>query len=157
MALSGFASDFCVRMGMDPATVHRVNLVGGMPLSAVGTFVVGYSHTTTMAIAGISAALFFVHFAGTSGWGYAQIMGVGGYTATVGALMNFSSFLFASLAPVLTGWLLDRTRSFTLSLELCGVIMLLGAASYATLARPPKEGNLVAAITRDRAIVPQVE
>jgi cyanate permease len=148
MASSGFASDFCVRMGVEPAVVYRVNLVVGMPLSALGTFVVGYSETTTMAIAGISAALFFVHFAGTSGWGYAQIMGAERYTATLGALMNFASFLFASLAPVMTGWLLDRTHSFTLSLELCGVIMLLGAVSYLTLAKPPREGNLVDALKR---------
>ena len=140
MAASGFARDFCVRLGIEPAVVYRVNLVVGMPLSAVGTFVVGNSETTAMAIASISAALFFVHFTGTSGWGYAQIMGADRYTATLGAVMDFASFLFASLAPVMTSWLLDRTHSFTLSLELCTVIMFLGAVSYLTLAKPRKAG-----------------
>ncbi len=142
MALSGLVSDWSVRRGAPLPKVHRINLVVGMVLSAAGTLIVGRSETTPMAIGGISAALFFVHFAGTSGWGYAQAMGRDRYTAPIGALMNFASFIFASAAPVVTGWLLDRTHSFTLSLELCSGIMLLGALSYATLARPPHEGTL---------------
>jgi MFS family permease len=142
MALSGLISDFLVGSGMGLAKVHRLNLVVGMLLSAMGTLIVGYSETTTMAIAGISAALFFVHYAGTSGWGYAQTMGTERYAAPVGALMNFAGFTIASAAPVLTGWLLDRTHSFTLALEICSVVMLLGALSYATLARPPREGTI---------------
>jgi MFS family permease len=147
MALSGLMSDWLVRRGASLVKVHRINLVAGMVLSAAGTLIVGRSESTPIAIAGISAALFFVHFAGTSGWGYAQAMGTDRYTAPIGALMNFASFIFASAAPVVTGWLLDRTHSFTLSLELCSAIMLLGALSYATLARPPRQGTLAAGIT----------
>jgi MFS family permease len=147
MALSGLMSDWLVRRGAPLVKVHRINLVAGMVLSAAGTLIVGRSESTPIAIAGISVALFFVHFAGTSGWGYAQAMGSDRYTAPIGALMNFASFIFASAAPVVTGWLLDRTHSFTLSLELCSAVMLLGALSYATLARPPYEGTLGDAAT----------
>lgn len=146
MALSGILSDWMVRRGVGLATVHRFSLIIGMILSSAGTSVVGHSHTTAIAIAGISAALFFVHFAGTSGWGYAQTMGTNLYAAHVGALMNFASFMVASTAPIITGWLLDRTQSFTLALELCSAVTLLGALSYATLARPPREGTLSGAI-----------
>jgi MFS family permease len=148
MALSGIVGDSLVRRGVRIAKVHRLSLVVGMILSAAGTFAVGHSQTTAMAIAGISAALFFVHFAGTSGWGYAQTMGGSLYAAHVGALMNFASFMIASAAPIVTGWLLDRTQSFTLALELCSAITLLGAVSYATLARPPREGTLLGATPR---------
>jgi MFS family permease len=146
MALSGVATDWLVRHEVRIVKVHRLSLVMGMTLSAIGTFVVGHSQTTTTAIAGISAALFFVHFAGTSGWGYAQTMGSNLYAAHLGALMNFASFTIASAAPVVTGWLLDRTHSFTLALELCSMVMLLGALSYATLGRPPREGTLLGTI-----------
>ena len=44
--------------------------------------------------------------------------------------------MIASAAPVLTGRLLDRTHSFTLSLVVCSLVTLLGALSYATLAAP---------------------
>jgi predicted MFS family arabinose efflux permease len=136
MAASGVFTDLLVRRGARPVSVHRVNLVVGMVLSAAGTFVVVRSASTAVAVGGISAALFFIHFAGTSGWGYAQAIGGVRHSASLGALQNFASFTIASAAPVLTGWLLDRTQSFTLSLEACSAVTLLGALSYATLGRP---------------------
>jgi len=88
------------------------------------------------AVAGVSMALFFIHFAGTSGWGYVQTVSPLRYVASLGALQNFASFMIASAAPVLTGWLLDRTHSFTIALGVCSAVTLLGALSYATLAAP---------------------
>ena len=81
-------------------------------------------------------ALFFIHFAGTSGWGYAQSIGAPHHVAPLSALQNFAGFTIASAAPILTGFLLDRTHSFTLSLFLCSAVTLFGALSYATLAAP---------------------
>ena len=96
----------------------------------------GLPLTTIQAVAGISAAIFCIHFAGTSGWGYVQAVSPLRYVASLGALQNFASFLIASAAPVLTGWLLDRTHSFNLALGVCSAVALLGALSYATLAAP---------------------
>ena len=138
MAFNGLVSDWQVQRGQSPATVHRLNLIAGMTLSAAGTFVVVRSASTSEAVAALSAALFCIHFAGTSGWGYAQAIGSRRYVASLGALQNFASFTIASVAPILTGWLLDRTHSFTLALEACSLVTLLGALSYATLGRPPR-------------------
>ena len=136
MISSGMVADWLAKRGSALTTVHRRNLVGGMVLSAGCTFLVARSGSTAMAVAGISMALFFVHFAGTSGWGYVQAVSPERYVASVGALQNFGSFMIASIAPVLTGLLVDRTRSFTLALGVCSVVTLLGAVSYATLAAP---------------------
>ncbi|MDE1178816.1 MAG: MFS transporter [Edaphobacter sp.] len=136
MLSSGFVSDALAARGQQLTTIHRRNLVLGMIASAAGTFFVAHSATTAQAVAGTSAALFFIHFAGTSGWGYVQAISPLRYVASLGALQNFFSFMIASIAPVLTGWLLDRTHSFTLALGLCSAITLLGALSYATLASP---------------------
>lgn len=136
MLTSGVMADACARAGAKLTTVHRVNLVVGMVLSALSTFIVSRSHTTTAAIAGISFALFFIHYAGTSGWGYAQTVSPARYVASMSALQNFAGFVIASMAPVITGALLDRTHSFTLALVVCSTVTLLGALSYATLAAP---------------------
>jgi MFS family permease len=136
MFASGTLSDRLARSGIPLTTIHRRNLVGGMIASAAGTFVVAHSQSTAQAVAGISAALFFIHFAGTSGWGYVQAISPLRYVASLGALQNFASFMIASAAPVITGWLLDRTHSFSIALGVCSAITLLGALSYATLAAP---------------------
>ncbi len=137
MFSSGFLTDLLLKHAHIPLdTIHRVCLVIGMVLSAVSTVVVARSSSTAVAVAGISMALFFIHFAGTSGWGYAQSIGAPNHVASLSALQNFAGFTIASAAPILTGFLLDRTHSFTLSLFLCSAVTLLGALSYATLAAP---------------------
>jgi MFS family permease len=136
MISSGTLADRLARSGMPLTSVHRKNIVVGMIISAASTFVVARSHSTFAAVAGISMALFFIHFAGTSGWGYAQAVSPGRYVASLSALQNFASFMIASAAPVLTGWLLDRTQSFTIALGVCSAVTLLGALSYGTLAGP---------------------
>jgi MFS family permease len=136
MLSSGIVSDRLARAGLPLTTIHRRNLIAGMIVSAASTFVVARSQSTPQAVAGISMALFCIHFAGTSGWGYVQAVSPLRYVASLGALQNFASFMIASAAPVITGWLLDRTHSFTIALGLCSAVTLLGALSYATLAAP---------------------
>ena len=134
MLLSGILSDTLIRGGGSLALVHRRNIVAGMVLSAISTLAVAHASSTTQAVVGVSLALFCIHFAGTSGWGYVQAVSPAAHVASLGALQNFSGFLIASAAPVVTGWLLDRTHSFTAALAICSAVTLLGALSYATLA-----------------------
>jgi MFS transporter, ACS family, L-galactonate transporter len=136
MFSSGVLSDRLVRAGVRLTTVHRCNIVVGMVVSAGSTLAVAHSRSTLGAVGGISLALFFIHYAGTSGWGYVQAVSPNHCVASLCALQNFASFMIASTAPVLTGWILDRTHSFNLSLILCSAVTLLGALSYATLAAP---------------------
>ncbi len=136
MYASGILSDALARRGVPLVILHRRNIVAGMIVSAAATLFVAHSTTTPQAIAGLSAALFFIHFAGTSGWGYVQAISPPGMVASLGALQNFASFMIASAAPVVTGRLLDRTHSFTIALGVCSAVTLLGALSYATLAAP---------------------
>jgi MFS family permease len=136
MLSSGAIADWLGHAGTPLATVHRRNIVVGMIISGASTFLVARSNSTLEAVAGISMAIFFIHFAGTSGWGYVQTVSPLRYVASLSALQNFASFMIASAGPVLTGWLLDRTHSFTIALGVCSVVALLGALSYATLAAP---------------------
>ena len=145
MLTSGIVADRFARAGTALPTVHRRNLVVGMVLSAASTLFVAHSHTTAGAVAGISFALFCIHFAGTSGWGYTQAVSPGHLVASLSALQNFAAFMIASAAPVVTGMILDRTHSFSLALILCSVVTLLGALSYATLAAPQPMTSSVAA------------
>jgi cyanate permease len=82
-------------------------------------------------------ALFFTYLAGNSGWGLVQSIAPSGIVASVGTIQNFGSFVCASFAPVLTGWLLDRTHSFHLTLVICSMVSILGALSYLLIVKDP--------------------
>ena len=138
---SGLVADALVRAGSDPLRCRRWIILAGMVLSAGFTFLVAGAGSTRAAVLLIAAALFCVHFAGTAAWGVVQFAAPAGRVAAVASIQNFGSFMVASVAPWITGWLLDRTHSFHVALLLCSGVTLAGALAYAVLVRGPIVGS----------------
>ncbi len=67
--------------------------------------------TATGAVICVSVAIFFIYFGGNAGWGLAQAMSPVHMDGSVSAIQNFGSFICASLAPIITGWLLEHIPS----------------------------------------------
>ena len=130
MWVNGALVDALARRGCDLAKTRKAAIVCGLMLSALGTLLVVQSTTPVQAVAFISMALFCVHFAGTSAWGLVQVMVSPGKVASVAAIQNFGSFVFASFAPIVTGWVVDTTGSFNLALTIAAAVTFTGALCY---------------------------
>ena len=139
MLINGWVADALVRRGADPLRSRKLLVVCGMVCSAACTFMVTRAESSASAVAIIGMALFFIHFGGTSAWGLVQVAAPARLVGTIGATQNFSSFLFASIAPLLTGWILDRTHSFQIALVICACVTFLGALAYLGLVQKPIE------------------
>ncbi|MGA2539128.1 MAG: MFS transporter [Terracidiphilus sp.] len=137
MFISGVIADLLVRHGVTPIRSHKTLLITGMTCSALCTLGVPYLSTATEAACGIGMALFFIYLAGNSGWGLVQCIAPPGVVGSVATIQNFGSFVCASFAPVITGWLLDRTHSFYIPLVICAMIAILGALVYIFIVRKP--------------------
>jgi len=144
MLVSGVVADKLVQRGANPIRSRKLLIVVGMICSAACTLLVTHAETSAGAVAIIGMALFFIHFAGTSAWGLVQAAVPAQLVGSAGATQNFCSFLFASVAPVLTGWFLDRTHSFHIALTICACVTFLGAMAYLTLVQKPIESPLSA-------------
>lgn len=137
MLLSGIIVDCLVRSGIPPIRSHRTLILIGMTCSAACTLLVPYVPGATGAVIAIGMALFFNYLAGNSGWGLVQSIAPRGIVGSVATIQNFGSFVCASFAPVITGWLLDRTHSFHLTLVICSMMSILGALSYLLIVKDP--------------------
>lgn len=137
MLINGFVTDELVNRGLSPLKSRKFCIVLGMLLSACFTYVVPNATTTNSAVLLIGMALFCIHFAGTSCWGLIHVAVASRMTASVGSIQNFASFIFASFAPVITGWILDTTKSFSLALTICSCVTVLGALSYIFIVKDP--------------------
>jgi sugar phosphate permease len=137
MMLSGIVADFLVRRGISPIRTHKTLLITGMTCSAMCTLLVPHIRGATDAAFGIGMALFFIYFAGNSGWGLVQSIAPAEIVASVGTIQNFGSFICASFAPFITGWLLDRTHSFHLTLIICAMVSIAGALCYLLIVKNP--------------------
>ena len=137
MFVSGMVADRLVRSGREPIRSRKALIVGGMLASAACTFLVAHAPNTRDAVLLIGMALFAIHFAGTAAWGLVQFAAPPQLVGTVSTIQNFGSFMCASAAPVITGWLLDRTHSFSMALALCSAVTVLGAFAYLLLVHRP--------------------
>ncbi|WP_432700439.1 MFS transporter [Kluyvera cryocrescens] len=135
MWTNGIVVDAFAKRGYDLAKTRKTAIVTGLILSALGTLLVVQSSTPMQAVAFISMALFCVHFAGTSAWGLVQVLVSESKVASVASIQNFGSFIFASFAPVVTGWVVDTTHSFNLALVIAACVTFVGALCYLFIVR----------------------
>ncbi len=56
--------------------------------------------------------------------------GVRNKVASIAGIQNFGSFVFASFAPIVTGWVVDTTHSFNLALVIAACVTFTGALCY---------------------------
>ena len=143
--LNGIFTDALTSFGKPAITVYRTCILIGLLCCGTATALVETAATTAGAVALVSAALFCLQFAGTSGWGLVQVMAPRENVPAASALQNFGSFMLASLAPIITGRLLDQTHSFQIALWVCGGMAVFGATCYATLTDRPMSGTGAAA------------
>ena len=137
MLINGFVTDWLVKGGMAPIKSRKICIIAGMFCSAAFTFVVPQATTSMAAVLLIGMALFCIHFAGTSCWGLIHVAVASRMTASVGSIQNFASFICASFAPIVTGFIVDTTNSFRLALIICGCVTMAGALAYIFLVRQP--------------------
>lgn len=135
MWINGIVVDAFAKRGYDLAKTRKTAIVAGLVLSALGTLLVVQSSTPMQAVAFISMALFCVHFAGTSAWGLVQVLVSETKVASVAAIQNFGSFIFASFAPIVTGWIVDTTHSFNMALVIAACVTFTGALCYLFIVR----------------------
>jgi MFS transporter, ACS family, L-galactonate transporter len=137
MLASGILTDLKVRDRKQSMAYRRHLIVIGMVLSAGCTALVVRATSLPMAVAAISMAVLFIHFAGTAAWNLIHVSSPARLSAQVGALQSMGSYAIASAGPVITGWLLDRTHSFHIALLICSCVTTAGAVAYLTMTLKP--------------------
>lgn len=135
MWTNGIIMDKLAKAGYSQMKTRKASIVIGLTLSALGTLLVVSSASPVQAVMFISLALFCVHFAGTSAWGLVQTLVSERKVASVAAIQNFGSFIFASFAPIVTGWIVDTTHSFNMALVIAACVTFVGALSYAFIVK----------------------
>jgi sugar phosphate permease len=120
-------------------TIARTGLVAGIPylcgifgLLAVAFFTVLASRTasSTLALTYISVTMFFVQTAAAGVWMIPGAVAPHNYVASSASIQNFGGYLGATVSPILTGFIVDRTGSFDIALVLAAVMAVGGALSY---------------------------
>ena len=129
LIVGGWLIDHLIRKGHDETRVRKTVLLLGM---AGGLAVFGATTTTdpVIAIIWISIALSGLAAAAPVGWSLPSLIAPKGGVGTVGGIMNFANNMMGAIAPIVTGYIVGSTQSFTNAFMVAGVVLLVGMAAF---------------------------
>lgn len=130
--VGGWLVDHLIRSGHDSTRVRQTILVIGLTM---GLSVAGAAHTTnpSLAVAWITVALCGLAAAAPIGWSIPGLIAPPGSTGRVGGIMNFAGNIPAFLAPVITGYLVGNSQSFSRAFLVAAAFLLAGIFSFVFL------------------------
>jgi MFS family permease len=126
----GFLADRLTTRGMTTIASRKLLTVIGMLVMACATLVAAETASNVIAVASISVAVFFGFSASGTSWSLANACAPPSYAASLGAIMDFGGFIGGALAPMITGFVVQATGSFTPALLVAGVVALCSAGAY---------------------------
>jgi ACS family D-galactonate transporter-like MFS transporter len=157
LAVGGWLIDHLIRRGNDETRVRKTVLVAGMLL---GLAVFGAAFTTDIAwaILWISVALGGLAAAAPVGWSIPSLIAPKGGAGTIGGIMNFVNNLMGAVAPIVTGYIVTVTNSFSGAFLVAGLALLVGIFAYVVMLgriEPiPEPGGRQVVATAPRSSIP---
>jgi ACS family D-galactonate transporter-like MFS transporter len=140
-ALAGWAADWMIGRGGDPVGVRKAFTIAGFVIASTEVF--GAMSDS------VPVALFFAVFslsglglATANYWALTQTLIPGGAIGRIVGIQNCAANLPGIAAPLLTGWLKQKTGSYDAPMQAIWFFLLLGIAAYVFLVREkyaPKE------------------
>jgi MFS family permease len=132
LVAGGWLIDRLITRGYDETRVRKSVLIIGM-LVGLAVFGAAFTSNPIWAVFWISVALGGLAAAAPVGWSIPSLIAPKGGTGTIGGVMNFANNMMGVVAPVLTGWVVQRTGSFNGAFAIAGVVLLIGIFAYVVL------------------------
>ncbi len=132
LIVGGWLVDHLVARGFEQTRVRKTIIVIGM---LMGLTIIGAVTTTNpnVAIFWITVALTGLACTAPIGWSIPSLIAPKGSVGSIGGIMNFFNNVMGILAPIVTGYIVAGTSSFSNAFITAAVVLLVGIASYVWL------------------------
>lgn len=129
LLIGGWLIDHLIKKGLDESKVRKSIIVIGMllGLAVVGA---GFTRDPYWAIVWITISLSGLAAAAPAGWAVASLIAPKGGAGTIGGIMNFVNSMTGIAAPIITGFIVGATQSFSRAFMLAGAMLAIGIISY---------------------------
>jgi MFS transporter, ACS family, hexuronate transporter len=140
LASGGFVSDFVFKKFTNKGVLfsRKVVLVTCLFISAVCIGGAGLVTTTVSAVTLVAFSVFFLYLTGAIYWAIVQDVVEQSSVGSVGGFMHFLANTAGIIGPTLTGYLVDRSGSFTSAFLLAGGLAIFASLSVIRFVRPIK-------------------
>jgi MFS transporter, ACS family, D-galactonate transporter len=132
--IAGWAADRLIARGKDPVLVRKSFIIAGLLLASTQT--IG-AFAQSLAVAQFFAvfSLSMLGLATANYWALTQTLIPGGSVGKIVGVQNCAAQIPGIVAPILTGWLVDKTGSYEAPMAIIGLVLLMGVGAYLTLVR----------------------
>lgn len=140
LAVGGFVSDFVLRKFARKGVLfsRKVVLVTCLLASAICIGLAGLVTTTFSAVGLVACSVFFLYLTGSIYWAIVQDVVDQGNVGSVGGFMHFLANTAGIIGPTLTGFLVDRSGTYTAAFLLAGGLAIFASLAVIRFVRPIK-------------------
>lgn len=135
LLIGGFLVDHLIARGYDDTKVRKAVIVAGM-MAGLAVFGATFTTNPVWALIWITIALSGVSAAAPVASSIVSLISPRGGTATVGGFVNLVNNLMGVAAPVITGFIVGITHSFSGAFLVAGLVLLVGIVSYVFVLGP---------------------
>jgi ACS family hexuronate transporter-like MFS transporter len=138
LASGGIVSDFVAKKTANKGVLfsRKIVLVTCLFISAVCIGLAGLVSTTVSAVALVAASVFFLYLTGAIYWAIVQDVVRKSSVGSVGGFMHFLANTAGIIGPTLTGYIVDKSGSFTGAFLLAGGLAVLASLAVIRFVRP---------------------
>jgi len=133
-ALGGWAADWMIRRGGNPVTVRKWFTIAGFVIAC--TELIGArASSLTMAVTFAIISLSGLGLATANYWAITQTLFPAATIGRMAGVQNCAASVAGIVAPIVSGWLKQRTGSYEAPMKAIWVVLVVGILSYLTMVR----------------------
>ncbi|AFL86360.1 sugar phosphate permease [Terriglobus roseus DSM 18391] len=132
LLIGGVLVDSLIKRGFDASNVRRTVLICGT-VCGLGIVGAAFAHSVASALIPITIAIGGLSAASPVIWSLPSLLVPNTSTGKVGGIINFSNQISAIVAPILTGYTVQKTGSYVWAFAIPAVYILIGILSYLVL------------------------
>jgi ACS family D-galactonate transporter-like MFS transporter len=132
LVIGGWLVDSLIQRGWNAVRVRQVVLIGGTTLG-LGILGAAWARTPLEAVFWISIALGGLSAASPVGWSIPSLIAPRESVGTLGGIMNFCNQLSGIAAPIVTGYIVAGTHSFSSAFAAAAAFLVVGIGGYVFL------------------------
>jgi MFS family permease len=132
--LAGWAADRMIKKGSDPVKIRKRFAIAGLLVGS--TQIIGaLAQSNTVAVVFAIVSLSGLGLMTANYWALTQTLIPGGAVGRIVGLQNMAAQAPGIVAPILTGWLVQKTGNYEAPMVMIGVFLLIGIAAYLFLVK----------------------
>lgn len=136
--IAGKACDRLVARGMKVLASRKLMVILGLVGGAVFTLIVAFTTNVVACVVLLCLTMFFINISSATAWMIVNTIVPSERVASFGSIQNFGGYLAGSIAPILTGFSVQQSGSFSSAFVISAVVAACSAMAYFLLLKEPE-------------------